>query len=154
MLGASGGTSPSARGTSGTPLTFSPVAAPDMTVWDVERAWSDGWSAVRVPAAAAQQAGAVRTPIPLGVRRTVASGQVHALGMHTMRVEHPLRAPVAVRVQDEPCCAHQDKLLLQRQRRQHLLGAYTGTGGPLALCAGTGGQLVHTTGTRGVGMGG
>ena len=26
--------------------------------------------------------------------------------------------------------------------------------GPLALCAGTGGQLVHTTGTRGVGMGG
>ena len=123
MLGASRGASPSTGGTSGTPLTFAPVAAPDMTVWDVGRAWSDVWSAVRVPAAAAQQAGAVRTPIPLGVRRTVASGQVHAPGMHTMRVEHPLRAPVAVRVQDEPCCAHQDKLLLQRQRRQHLLGA-------------------------------
>jgi hypothetical protein len=30
----------------------------------------------------------------------------------------------------------------------------TGTGGPLALCAGTGGQLAHTTGTRGVGMDG
>ena len=56
MLCASGGASPATRGTSGTPLTFAPVAAPDMTVWDVGRAWSDVWSAVRVPAAAGQQA--------------------------------------------------------------------------------------------------
>ena len=123
MLGASGGASPSTGGTSGTPLTFAPVATPDMTVWDVGRAWSDVWSAVRVPAAGAQQAGAVRTPIPLGVRQTVPSGQVHAPDMHHVRVVRPLSASVAVRVQDEPCCAHQDKLLLQRQRRQHLLGA-------------------------------
>ena len=81
-------------------------------------------------------------------------GQVQAPGMQPTCVEHPARAPAALCVQDQPPCAHQDKLLLQRQRRQHLLGAYTGTGGPLALCAGTGGQLVHTTGTRGVGMGG
>jgi len=43
--------------------------------------------------------------------------------MQHKRVEHPARAPAVVRVQDQPSCAHQDKLLLQRQRQQHQLGA-------------------------------
>jgi len=46
--------------------------------------------------------------------------------MQHKRVEHPARAPAVVRVQDQPSCAHQDKLLLQRQRQQHQLGAQHG----------------------------
>lgn len=56
--------------------------------------------------------------------------------MHHVRVVRPLSASVAVRVQDEPCCAHQDKLLLQSQRQHHLLGAQCGYGRPAGAARG------------------
>ena len=65
-------------------------------------------------------------------------GQVQAPGMQPIRVEHPARAPAVVRVQDQPSCAHQDKLLLQRQRQQHQLGAQHGHGRPAGALRGHG----------------
>jgi len=65
-------------------------------------------------------------------------GQVQAPGMQHKRAEHPARAPAVVRVQDQPSCAHQDKLLLQRQRQQHQLGAQHGHGRPAGALRGHG----------------
>jgi hypothetical protein len=58
--------------------------------------------------------------------------------MQSIRVEHPARAPAVVRVQDQPPCAHQDKLLLQRQRQQQQLGAQHGHGRPAGALRGHG----------------
>ena len=106
--------------------TFLPVLGPLPTVWDDGHVWNDGWHAVRLPAAAECTGGA-----PLGkCKRRACSTNVwsiqHAhLPWCACRISRPARTRTSC------CCSGSASSTSWVPN--------TGTGGPLALCAGTGG---------------
>ena len=61
---------------------------------------------------------------------------VHCPSVHPVRAVRPSRASVAARVQDQPNCVHQDKLLLQQQRQHRVLRAKRGHGRPAGAAGG------------------
>ena len=120
------GASLATGGTPGTPRTFLPVLGPLPTVWDDGHVWNDGWHAVRLPAAAECTGGA-----PLGkCKRRACSTNVWSI-QHAHLPWCACRISRPARTRKSCCCSGSASSTSWVPN--------TGTGGPLALCAGTGG---------------